>query len=272
MIHLKDRGPEVELWQNFLVGQGLFHKNVGGIFDQETLAATITFQRMQRVAADGIVGSDTYNAAKKLGFTTENNEDWPPKPTDFHPLDDLEKQKLFGRFQYKPAGIPNNPEAIIITDTWVRDNVVSVEIPQLKGVKGMGNLTKIQWNIKVVNQLLGLFNAWESIGVIPKILSWGGSFAPRFIRGSRSKLSNHSYATAFDINVSWNYMGTRPALLGAVGSVRELVPLAQEYGFYWGGWYGMNIGENKSNGFNELSPVKIGGRYDGMHFEVAKIL
>jgi len=43
-----------------------------------------------------------------------------------------------------------------------------------------------------------------------------------------------------------------PALVGQKGSVRELVPIANENGFFWGGH------------FND--------RLDGMHFEIAKIL
>jgi hypothetical protein len=38
--------------------------------------------------------------------------------------------------------------------------------------------------------------------------------------------------------------------------VRELVPLANKWGFWWGGHWGYN-GK---------------GRYDGMHFEVAKLI
>jgi hypothetical protein len=38
-------------------------------------------------------------------------------------------------------------------------------------------------------------------------------------------------------------------LVGEKGSVRELVPIANRWGFYWGGHYN--------------------GRPDGMHFEVA---
>lgn len=64
--------------------------------------------------------------------------------------------------------------------------------------------------------------------------------------------SNHAWGTAFDINVPWNGLGATPALVGARGSVRKLVPLANEHGFYWGGHFN--------------------GRPDGMHFEIAQIL
>jgi hypothetical protein len=47
-------------------------------------------------------------------------------------------------------------------------------------------------------------------------------------------------------------LGKRPALVSEKGSVRELVPIANKYGFYWGGHFN--------------------SRPDGMHFEAAKIL
>ena len=73
---------------------------------------------------------------------------------------------------------------------------------------------------------------------------------PRFVRGSRTILSNHSFGTAFDINVPWNLLGSVPALVGQKGSVRELVPIANQNGFYWGGHF---------------------PRKDGMHFSIAKL-
>jgi hypothetical protein len=70
------------------------------------------------------------------------------------------------------------------------------------------------------------------------------------VRGSKTVLSNHAFGTAFDINVNWNRLGTIPALVGQKGSVRELVQIANNNGFYWGGHF---------------------TRKDGMHFEIAKI-
>jgi len=80
-------------------------------------------------------------------------------------------------------------------------------------------------------------------------LGWFGN--PRFIRGSRSILSNHAWYTAFDINYRWNMLGETPADIGEKGSVKELVPIAHDFGFYWGGHF---------------------RRRDGMHFEAAKVL
>lgn len=47
-------------------------------------------------------------------------------------------------------------------------------------------------------------------------------------------------------------LGAQPALSGQKGSVRDLVGIANEHGFYWGGHFRT--------------------RLDGMHFEVARLL
>ena len=60
-----------------------------------------------------------------------------------------------------------------------------------------------------------------------------------------------TWSTAFDINYAWNRLGALPALRGEKGSVRELVAIAHQHGFYWGGHF---------------------SRRDGMHFEVARVL
>lgn len=257
MIKLDDVGPEVTAWQHFLIGQGLFFNHVDGIFDTQTKLATIAFQKLQNLSQDGVVGTNTYGAAQKLGFIDEDiyepnkvSPDWPPRP-DFDPLDDAGRQAIFGRFAFKPAGFSNDPEAIIITDNWGKDNIIKVNVSQLKNVKG-ANKGNILINRKVEKQFLELFETWEKNDLTHLIMNFGGSYVPRFIRGSRTRLSNHAYGSAFDINVAWNYLGTRGALAGCQGSVRELVPIANKLGFYWGGHFK--------------------GRPDPMHFEVAKIL
>ena len=50
-------------------------------------------------------------------------------------------------------------------------------------------------------------------------------------------LSNHAWGTAFDINAKWNPFTHIPALVGSTGSVRELVKIANDFGFYWGGHF-----------------------------------
>lgn len=146
--------------------------------------------------------------------------------------------------------MPGNKENIEILGTWESDNIVRVVVPSLAKVPP-GNFTRMGLNKRVVKQTLALWEAWDKAGLMPLVLSWGGAFMPRFIRGSTTSLSPHAYGSAFDINFTENPLKATPKQAGTRGSVRELVPLAHKHGFFWGGNF---------------------SRADGMHFEVCKIL
>lgn len=258
-------GDDVRAWQIFLVGQGLLTEEATGTFDDATLQSTIDFQRAHNLGSDGIVGNETFGLAMQLGFSllpdpndsAENGVNWPPKP-DFQPLvSSDERASLFGAFTYSPAPTATNPEAITIHGTWYQDNIVNVVVPQLKGVAYAPANQIIQFHQAAQQQLLALWAAWEDAGLLPLVLTWSGSYAARFIRGSRTTLSNHAFGTAFDVNTPWNALGAQPALADKKGSVRKLVQLANENGFWWGGHWGF---------------AGAPGRTDGMHFEVARII
>ena len=250
------KGKDVTAWQYFLRGQELYPYRADGDFGPQTHAATLEFQKAHSLDVDGIVGNKTYAAAMVLGFELVTNDDegqrgpnWPPPP-DFPPLvGQAARQAVFGKFKFHSAGYDGNPEAIVIEGTWAKDNIVKVEIPQLSTVKYAPRGRKIQIHALAQAPIEKLFRQWEKAKLMPLVLTWGGSWVPRFIRGSRTTLSNHAFGTAFDINVPWNYLGTQPALVGEKGSVRELVTIANDLGFYWGGHF---------------------SRKDGMHFELAK--
>jgi peptidoglycan hydrolase-like protein with peptidoglycan-binding domain len=254
------RGPEVERWQLFLLGQGFDVGAVDGEFGDKTFAATERFQRLQGLGIDGVVGPVTYGRAMQLGLdpvapdkadTSKLGPNWPaPKRGLKSPSDEV-RVELFGTFRYEPAPTPGNPEGITILGTWQRDNLRQVAIPQLIGVPGAHSKGHVTFHRAGTEALKSTFAAWEQAGLLHLLLSWAGSFNPRFIRGSRETLSNHAYGTAFDINAAWNPLGARPALVGKRGSVRELVPIAQDHGFAWGGHFK--------------------GRPDGMHFELVKV-
>lgn len=253
-------GDDVRAWEHFLVGiDPTSQLVVDGNFDDATKVATQAFQRKVGLGDDGVVGPKTLGRAMLLGFDPlvddrTNQEDtaaWPPVPAE-GPLSTAVRGNIFGNFAYRAAGNPANPEAIIITDNWASTNIMSVNVPQLKGVPGAPANCNVPFHKLAAKQLQDTFAAWEAAGLRDRVLGWAGSWAPRFIRGSRSVLSNHAWATAFDINVPWNMLGSQPALKGQKGSVRELVQIAYDHGFYWGGWFQ--------------------GRPDGMHFEVRKIL
>jgi hypothetical protein len=243
-----------------LIGQGHYEGIADGQFGPGTKAASIAFQSSQGLTPDGVVGNGTYAAAMKLGYGAAEDPDdadeagpnWPPPP-DFAPLvSTADRQRVFGAFQYEPAGVAGNPEAIRIHGAWVQENIVTIKVPQLGGVQGASQSGAVSCHRLVAEPFGALWKAWEEAGLLPLVKTWGGSYAPRFIRGSRTTLSNHAFGTAFDINVAWNYLGTVPAMVGKPGSVRKLVPIANSLGWYWGGHY--------------RKP-----RQDGMHFELAII-
>jgi len=183
-----------------------------------------------------------------------NTADWPPKPA-FAPLVSNDARvAIFGRFGYDAAPVAGNPERVVIRGSWQTHNIVWVPIPQMAKRKlgEAGAIGGMLFHRLGVQQLLGMWAAWEEAGLLDRVLEFDGSFVPRFVRGSTETLSNHAFGTAFDINYAQNQLGHIPALAGSLGSVRELVPIANQFGFYWGGHYG--------------------GRPDGMHFELAKIL
>ena len=248
-------GESVEQWQIFLRG---LKKNsevvISGNFDEVTEKETKEFQASKNLQADGIVGSQTMTEAYKLDYPEafgDLGQDWPKNP-GIKNLSFIDRQKLFGQFSYISSPTSNNPEAIKITDGWADNNIKTIVVPQLADVKGAPKNCAIQVHSKIADQTLSLFEAWEQKGLKEKILTWGGSWVPRFIRGSRTSLSNHAWGTAFDINVQWNSLGVVPARLSQKGCVRELVGVAAEHGFYWGGWFP--------------------SRPDGMHFEAYKII
>jgi hypothetical protein len=186
--------------------------------------------------------SATPGASFPVGF--------PRRESGVNPLTPAQADELFGRYSYVAAPTSDNREAIRITDGWDDRNIVTVVIPQLvtAGVHGTGRATMHRL---VVPQTQALWQAWEDAGLLHLVDSWEGMYVPRFIRGSRTTLSNHAKGTAFDINAGRNGLGQTPAAVGKPGSVRELVPLAVAFGFYWGGWF---------------------SRGDGMHFEVRRLM
>jgi len=208
---------------------------------------------IEPAAAPPIVagGSDPPAVPRKIDRAADNikGSHFPPRP-DFRPLvTNRQREALFGRYEYVRIPQPGNLEAIRVLGNWERDNIVEVPIPQLRKALGDKAPTSIRFHRLAAGQLQSLWAEWESAGLLNRILSFGGGFAARFVRGSRSLLSNHAFGSAFDINETYNPFGQRPVSNGRRGCVRDLVPIANRCGFYWGGHYQ--------------------SRTDGMHFEIA---
>jgi hypothetical protein len=255
-------GDDVSQWQTFLRGLE-YNVVINGEFDDATETATIAFQGNVGLYADGLVGDDTYKAAIDAGFhvvlddfDNEFGTKWPPQSINY--ITPAEREQLFGKFSYKSTPVAGMPEAITITDGWASRNIAVYEIPQLAGILGAPKNCKVEINKKAAPQIIKTFQDWEDAGLKDRVIAWAGCWAPRFIRGSTTTLSNHSWATAFDINAGQNGLGCTPALKGKLGCVRELVQIAASNGLFWGGWWGYS---------NSGS-----GRSDGMHFEVAYLI
>jgi hypothetical protein len=249
-------GQIVTQWQIFLRGQGFMLESTG-IFDAQTEAVTRAFQDRHQLDVDGKVGNQTFGKAAMLGFElvefTESELAFPALPAFAALASNAARQTLFGPLEFVAAGTATEPEAIRIVNHWDQANLAKVTVPQLKTVAGGPKSGNLSFHKKGAEQLCALWQAWEDRGLLKHVVSFDGAFNPRFIRGATASqiLSNHAFATAFDINASLNRLGAEPATAGAPGCVYELVPVAHEFGFYWGGHF---------------------SRRDGMHFEVAKLL
>lgn len=251
---------QVERWQLFLIGRG-FDLAADGDFGPITERATKEFQARHGLRTDGKAGNRTLGLAMSMGLEFIDDEPeageiaetsplFPARPADLSPPNNAAREAFYGHIGFRHTPREGNREAIRITNGWDRNNIIRTVIPQLIGVNGAPNTGGIRVHKKIQEPIQQLFSAWEAAGLSDLILGWAGSYVPRLVRGSSRTLSNHAYGAAFDINVPWNPLGARPALVGERGSVRQLVPLANEHGFYWGGHYN--------------------NRKDGMHFEYAR--
>lgn len=174
----------------------------------------------------------------------DDKYNWPPTPANMKSFNKY-AVGLYGKIEFyrtKP-----NEDYITITNNFVKDNIIKITIPQLAKIQNPHGISLSCHRLAAPN-ILGLWQEWENLGLLSRIITFNGLFNARFVRGSRTTLSPHAYAAAFDINTQWNGLKKKPPGVGEKGSVRELVPSALRWGFNWGGFW-------KS-------------KYDGMHFEV----
>lgn len=251
-------GPLVEAVQTFLRGTGAYLGEVDGAFGPRTAAAVKVWQDHSGLCPDGVVGNQTWGSMMAAGLVLLEPDDapddetgahWPPKPA-FRSLNAAQRAQIFGHLVTEPAPTADNPEACREVSRSEDYRIVQVELPLLIGREGFPKTSRVLFHAKGARMLQVLVQSWHDAGLLPRVLSWGGTLAVRYVRGSRTTLSPHAWGTAFDINVPWNGLGRQPALKGRKGSVRELVTIANEQGWYWGGHF---------------------SRSDGMHFELAEV-
>ena len=182
------------------------------------------------------------------------NPTWP-QPSDLDGdgradlvyLGEAGRQALWGPVEFEL--IKGSPKQL---GDWGDKNIIRVHVPQLAGVDRYGNPSSgnVHFHRLAAPQLLGAFQQVEDEGLLGLVLSFGGAYVFRFIRGSTKTLSNHAFGVAIDLNMKENGLGKRPALLGEAGTLRRVAPIFERWGFFWGGYYR--------------------NRKDGMHFECVK--
>jgi ABC-type Fe3+/spermidine/putrescine transport system ATPase subunit len=123
-------------------------------------------------------------------------------------------------------------------DEWIERNIVPVNVPELREIANPVN-DEIRFNKYAAESLKAAFKDIKASGLLDRVLTFDYAFvdptgkAILTLRRS-SGPSPHSVGIAFDINNEYNLVGQTPAALGAKGSVRELVPIFERYGFVWG--------------------------------------
>lgn len=157
----------------------------------------------------------------------------PTQANHLQVLSHAERCAKFGVFAFTPDPQPGNVEHVTIEHDWLAQNIVPVNIPQLPG-------RRTQMHRRAVDPFLALWAAWEKAKLIDRIVTFDGGFAPRYKRhrsGPAVNLSNHAWGSALDINAGYNPLGREPAPIAAKGCTRELVAIAQDRGWAWGGWF-----------------------------------
>jgi hypothetical protein len=103
---------------------------------------------------------------------------------------------------------------------------------------------KLYCNKDLIQPLTKAFCELIATGFIKELKTFDGCFNIRYMRGSKTQASLHSWAIAIDVNAAWNGLGKVPVL--SAGFVKCFT----DNGFDWGGnWK----------------------RKDGMHFQLKEI-
>ncbi|MBQ0931167.1 M15 family metallopeptidase [Ideonella alba] len=125
----------------------------------------------------------------------------------------------------------------------VKRNLVDFRHPVLQG-------KRLQVHERALAHFQAAFDAIEAAQLGHLVLSCEGTVSLRHIgHDPKNALSHHCWGIAIDLNAFANAYGAEPAAVGQPGSVRELVPILNRYGFAWGGHFNRKL--------------------DGMHFELA---
>lgn len=205
----------------------------------------------------------TRDAARALGYTVVSDDHYekskgsqfPPRPAKLESPTDKSRNEGLGTFDFRQFPLANrrDPDEIVILgscdgmiDDWQKNNIVEIDIPQLRFAKGFTG--RLICHRLVAPKVKCLFSRWEELDLLHLLRSFDDMFIPRYKRGKSpsstghdikqsinvDSLSNHAFGSAMDINADDNPFNSEPARCPMHGCVRELVPSANEIGFFWG--------------------------------------
>lgn len=155
----------------------------------------------------------------------------------------------------EPTTLDLSTKRLVPDAAWKREHIVCCQAPWPVPHSRWGNTRPLWVHRKAVDRFRDLFDRWKAAGLLDRLRTLNGTLNIRMKRGHETslnlaRLSTHSFGAAIDLNAQWNRFGHEPAPAGAEGSLVELVPIARECGFVWGGeWH----------------------KPDGMHFEVGVV-
>lgn len=214
-----------------------------------------TFDAIGLTVGENVAGEDNWYAGANEEFVWAGAVRHPPEGLagglghvredgTLKNLSIAEIRALYGDFTYKEG----QGGAIIPDPAWAKANIVDLHIGGIVGGKG----ATLQVHKRALPYFQKAFGNLAAAGLSSRIVTYNGSYVPRHMGWDPKRaLSSHSWGVAVDLNTAWNGYGAEPALLGQVGSLREVVPIFEAVGFAWGGRF------------------KPDSLRDGMHFELA---
>jgi hypothetical protein len=151
----------------------------------------------------------------------------------------LKYQRLLERYG-NPASDPKGFQSKHMV-LWTVPMWIDTHIPALPN--------KIYINRDAINPLETVLNRLISLGPYKEITTWDGCFNIRFVRGSKTKMSIHSWGLAIDINAADNPLNMTKEKAASYG----LKPFSKLFDEIWA-----DAGWTCGSSFT---------RPDGMHFE-----